>query len=1293
MEGELLHELFESSADRGPERVAVLFGEARLTYRELEERANRIARRLRELGAGREDRVALYLPRSAEVYAAMLGVLKAGAAYVPLDPQTPADRAAFILSDSGAKCLITVAGFADKLGESIPDGVAVVLLDAESAALEALSSARVPRAETGTAPESLCYVIYTSGTTGQPKGVQIEHRNAVSLVRAESSLYGVTRDDRILQFFSIAFDASVEEFWLAFFHGATLVPAAGDALRAGPEFTKLLSNLGVTVFSSVPTFVAMLEGDIPSLRIVILGGEICPESIARRWCRPGRTVFNTYGPTEATVIATASVLESSKPVTIGRPIANAQVFLLDDKLSLVVDGAEGELCIAGQGVARGYLNRPELDAEKFVVTDRPTGKPLRLYRTGDLARWTKDGELEYLGRADDQVKVRGYRVELSEVEAALMRCPGVQAAAVRLEPEGQRLAAFVVRASSGALDRSGVRETLAARLPPYMVPAFLDEIDALPMTSSGKIDRKRLPAAKTPLGQAARGRLPSPGAEKTVAEEWSSVLGRDGIGATDDFFKDLDGHSMLAATAVSRLRGRSGFSRVSIADLYAHPTVEGLARLSQTSAGGPAAAPFARVSQAAYFACAAGQAVGIFFLAGMYAWQWIGAYLAYGYLVVADWPVREALLAAFGVYAVTTPAVLALSIALKWLLLGRVKPGSYPLWGWFFLRFWFVRAMVRAAPLNYLAGTPLLNLYYRLMGARIGRDVYIGGEGLSTFDLLEIGDGSSVGMDTPLDGASVEGGLLKIAPVTIGRGCWIGNRCALGAGAVLEDGAGLDDLSMLPDGARVPAGELWRGSPARTAGRLESGPARPPWGAGSWAATVAGVFAFPLVILAAIFPGLMVITHLGHHDEGFFFLVAAPLVAVSFVCLLCLVVLAFKRLMVGRLRDECYPVGGWFYVRKWFFDQLMNLSLEVTGTLYTTLYLQPWLKALGARIGPRSEISTVRFIDPDLLEAGEECFLADDVLVGAPRVRAGWVTIGPARVGNRAFAGNSAVLPAGSTLGNNVLIGTLSIAPDRAADGGSWFGSPPIALPVRQRPEGFSEAQTYRPSRRLVALRLFIEFFRVILPSTIFVVLASLIVNATDVLQDYIGLAEWLSLVPLLYIAAGMLAMGATILLKKVLIGRYRVGRWPLWCGFVWRSELVTGVYENLGVLFFVDLLKGTPYIVWVLRALGMKIGRRCFVDTTWFTEFDLIELGEEAALNDNANVQTHLFEDRVFKTGPVLLGARCSLGAMSTVLYDAKMEEGSSLGDLSLLMKGESLPKGTRWRGIPAQRANEAFP
>ena len=305
--------------------------------------------------------------------------------------------------------------------------------------------------------------------------------------------------------------------------------------------------------------------------------------------------------------------------------------------------------------------------------------------------------------------------------------------------------------------------------------------------------------------------------------------------------------------------------------------------------------------------------------------------------------------------------------------------------------------------------------------------------------------------------------------------------------------------------------------------------------------------------------------------------------------------------------------------------------------------------------------------------------------VGAPAIRSGWFTLGRVRLGARTFVGNSALLPNGAELGSNVLLGVLSIPPTQCPDHTSWFGSPAIQIPAWQR-HGFSESGTYRPPARLVALRLFTEFFRILAPSTLFVVIASLITNTTDLLQDYIGLAEWFALVPVLYVAGGLLAIVATVIIKWLLVGRYRPGRHALWSGSVRRTELATGIYENLAVMFLLDLLRGTPFIGWVLRAFGAKIGRRCYLDTTWFTEFDLIEIGDETALNENANLQTHLFQDRVMTTGRIVVGNRCSIGAMSVVLQDAEVEDGAAVGDLSLIMKGERLPKGTRWHGTPAR-------
>jgi non-ribosomal peptide synthetase-like protein len=997
----------------------------------------------------------------------------------------------------------------------------------------------------------------------------------------------------------------------------------------------------------------------------------------------------------------ASIVElvQDQPVTIGMPLPNYGLMVVDEGRRPVPAGKVGELCIFGPGLALGYLNRPDLTADRFIpnpFAENPNEE--RMYLTGDLARIeSATGPVSCLGRADSQVKIRGFRIELEEIEAVLAEQPGVLAAAAAVHVESQRVAAYAIPRAGATLHRAAIHSALLQRLPPYMVPAFLDELVVLPTTASGKIDRNALPPPHAPLASGREG-APTGGrddAERIVLSAWSEVLGRDGLSPTADFFGELGGHSLLAALAVSRLRREPGFSGLSLADLYAHPTAEGLARLRAAPAAEKASVPFHETPRASYWACTAGQAAAVVFFAALHTWQWLGSILAYGYLAVADYPVSKALLAAAAVELTSLPALLVISIALKWLLLGRIRPGVYPLWGWYYFRFWLVRGAVHAAPVHILAGTPWLCVYYRLMGARIGRDVYFGASGsrhsngLSTFDLISIGDGTSVGTGTALDGAWVEGGNLHIGPVSVGRGCFIGNRCAIGANTVMEDGSGLGDLTMLPDGARVPAGELWAGSPAAPASLIEPVPdARPPWNVAGFVIQGLGALFFPFVPLAAVFPGLMLVAHLGHQDEGYAFLVTSPLIGISFIVLFCLEIWAIKRILIGRLREGRYPIGGSLYLRKWFFDQAMDMSLEVTESLYTTLYLRPWLRILGAQIGRRSEIDEVRF-QPDLFVAGEECFLGGDVLIGAPRVRGGWIEYREVHAGRRLFGGTCAVLPGGTELGNSVLLGTLSIPPlvpdGRVPDDSAWFGSPPINLRTRTE-ERFPEDRLYRPPVRLVALRLFIEFFRVILPLTLFVALISLMMNATDILQDYIGLATWLALVPLLYLAAGVLAVLATVLLKYLLIGRYKAGAHPIWSAYVWRSELVTGVYSNLCATFFVELLRGTPFIAWPLRALGVKVGRRCYIDMSWFTDFDLVDIGDEAALNENAAAVTQLFEGRVMCTGPVRIGPRCSLGSEAALQYNTEMLEGSSLGELSLLMKGETLPAGTRWHGIPAK-------
>jgi non-ribosomal peptide synthetase-like protein len=394
--------------------------------------------------------------------------------------------------------------------------------------------------------------------------------------------------------------------------------------------------------------------------------------------------------------------------------------------------------------------------------------------------------------------------------------------------------------------------------------------------------------------------------------------------------------------------------------------------------------------------------------------------------------------------------------------------------------------------------------------------------------------------------------------------------------------------------------------------------------------------------------------------------------------------------LLGRIKAGTHHLHTFYYLRKWFVDQTMDLSLDILGPLYASVYLTPWYKLLGAKLGAGAEISTASFISPDLLSIGEESFIADSVSLGAPRVRGGVVTIGRNRIGKRSFIGNSAMLPPETVIGDSVLIGCLSVPPANAADAlrqdSTWMGSPAVYLPQRQQSVAFSEQTTFNPTPLLRIQRAIIEFIRVVMPSTGFIILISVMFSALLLLRDYFSLMETLLFFPFLYLGCGLAATIVTILAKWALIWRYRPCEKPLWSTFVWRNELLNALHEHLAEPFLIGALSGTPFLCWYFRLLGAKIGRRVYMETTDFSEFDLASIGDEANLNADCTIQTHLFEDRVMKMSTVEIGPHCNVGAGSLVLYDTRMEQGSSLGDLSLLMKGEVLPAGSPWEGIPAR-------
>ncbi|MFD3373437.1 MULTISPECIES: amino acid adenylation domain-containing protein [unclassified Streptomyces] len=589
--------LFQAQAARTPDATALVFEDVELSYTELNARANRLARLLIDRGVGPESLVAVMLVRSIDLIVASLAVTKAGGAYLPIDPDHPADRITYTLTDAEPFLVLTSTDLASRLTDSHPPYVAV---DAPriTAALEDFDDSDPTDAERRAAllPAHPAYVIYTSGSTGRPKGVAVTHQGLPSLAAAQAEEFGITAGSRVLQFASASFDAAVWEMVMALCNGACLVSAASHDLLPGQALVGLVAEHSVTHATLPPAALALLEPDsLPSITTLITAGEALSQNLVADWA-DGRRLVNAYGPTESTVCATTTdplSADGHDTPPIGTPIANTRVYVLDPALRPVPPGVAGELYLAGASLARGYLDRPGLTAERFVANPFTPGE--RMYRTGDLAKWRPDGALDFLGRVDDQVKVRGFRIELGEVEAALTAHPDVAQSAVVVRedrPGDKRLVGYLVPASGPeGLDIAVVRRHLQGVLPEYMVPSALVVLDALPLTVNGKLDRRALPA---PDYQAAdRGRGPATVQEELLCSVFAEVLGLPTVGVEDNFF-ELGGHSLLAVQLTNRIRTALGVE-VAMRALFEAPTVAGLAqRLADSGAVRPPLVAVAR---------------------------------------------------------------------------------------------------------------------------------------------------------------------------------------------------------------------------------------------------------------------------------------------------------------------------------------------------------------------------------------------------------------------------------------------------------------------------------------------------------------------------------------------------------------------------------------------------------------------------------------------------------------------------------------------------------------------------
>jgi non-ribosomal peptide synthetase-like protein len=1308
--GERLEDLFEERCAATPDELAVDAPGVRLTFAELDARANRLARHLLDSGIGSGGRVALVFDDAAWTYVPMLAVLKAGAAYVPLDPGFPVDRTAYIIEDAGVGAVLSLSRLRGMLGDV---GVPVVCVDV-APRLDARSPCPVTAAERGPVADPLAYVIYTSGSTGRPKGVAVDHGSICNFVRVAAEVYGVRGGDRMYQGMTIAFDFSVEEIWVPWIAGATLVPKPPGSALLGVDLHEYLSAQRVTAMCCVPTLLATLEEDLPALRFLLVSGEACPHDLILRWHRPGRRFLNVYGPTEATVTATWTTVDPDRAVTIGVPLPTYSTVILDpeDPTRALPHGEIGEIGIAGIGLAIGYVNRPDLTERAFVsdFLGIPRNPSARIYRTGDLGCVNDDGEIEYHGRIDLQVKIRGYRIELTEIESVILQVPGVSAAVVdTYEPVPgtiELVGYYSLRTDSAGLDPETIRSVLRERLPPYMVPAYLEHLDTVPMTAQGKADRKNLPAPAARL--AGTGRVehvaPDGPTETALAALLAETLGLEQVSATADFFADLGANSLLLAQYRARIRRHADLPTLSTKELYLNPTVRQLAAVAVATNDGPTvAAPVERrTSTPRYVACGVLQVIlssaagvgGLLLL--VFGLRWVAH--ATDLVGVYERSVMFGL-AMFGL-------ALLVPVAGKWLLVGRFVAEDIPLWSLHYLRFWFVKSLMRTSPLVLLAGSPLYVLYLRMLGARVGCGAAVFSAKVPACpDLLTVGAGTVVRSDVAFYGYRVEAGRIRTGHIHLGRDVVIGDASVLDIDVVMEDGAQLGHASCLHTGQLVPSGESWHGSPARPTAtdfrlvepRRCSTLRRVVYSCVQLALLVGllGPVGLGLIVVlltrvpyltALLGPGHEAFLQAAYYRDAALFAVAVLLGGLLLALVGVLTVPRLLHLLVRR--PGTYPLYG---VRYWIHQAITLLTNSgFTRLLGDSVFVTGFLTALGYHLRPVEQTGSnfgliMKHATPYLSYVGTGTMISDGLTLANVDYSSTSFRVGRVSVGRRNFLGNHITVPVSSRVGDNCLIATRAMVP---IDGPvrhdvGLLGSPAFEIPRSvQRDARFDRFRQPDELRRRLRAKTRHNAASILVH---LLVLGFLLVAGMVALLAAVDLYSLLGVwaLPATGVPMFLLTIVTLVLVERAATG-FRTLR-PMFCSIYepafWRHER----FWKLTTTSFFEVFNGTPLKGLIWRLLGVRIGRRVFDDGCSIPEKSLVTIGDDCELNAGSSLWCHTLEDGTFKSDYITVGNGCTLGVGAFALYGVTMGGGSRLDADSFLLKGEEVPPGSRWRGNPA--------
>ncbi len=1283
-----------------------------ISYAELRRQVAALVSHLRAVA--RADAIlAILLPRdSIRLYVAQLAVLESGAAYTCIDPAFPEERLRFILDDCEAVLLLTDAAGAMKSARSGFDSARV--LDVESLmAKPAANLERQLNART-IAPTDLAYVIYTSGTSGRPKGVLIEQHSIANLVASDLEYFALTPRDRVVQGSSPAYDSSIEESWLAFAAGATLLVMDEETSRSGPDLVAWLRNERATVFCPPPTLLRASGCEdpasaLPALRLLYVGGEALPLDLAERWSR-GRRLENGYGPTECTVTSVRGPFHSGGPVTIGRAVSGIGAHVLDEHFETCGEGELGELCLSGVGLARGYLHRPELDAEKFPLHPRLG----RIYRTGDLARKLPNGELECLGRIDSQVKLRGHRIELEDIDAHLSRCAGVRSAASRVQGEGagQILVACVVALRADAPPRvEEIKAALRRSLPESMTPSRIVFVETLPTSTGGKLDRAALPFVDAPAhdrsGPVLLARDPL---ERAIADTFRATLEiEQDIDIDADFFDDLGGNSLRAAMTVSRLRGDPRTASLAVRDLYdarsvshlaeraraADPAEEAPQREAPRAPGrpGPVAVIQGLWLCARLLVASLGLYVAVFELTP-FLFESLGA-LRLAILVPLAAPI------VFALYAWST---LRWAVFVKERLIGHYVPLRAPIWGSFFLRNWIVQQAVRSVPWRLLQGTEFQNAALRRLGATIGERVHLhrgvdlleGG-----FDLLTLGDDVAVAQDATLRLVELEDGKIHVGAVTLEAGASLGTRADVAQGCRLERDAQLSASSALSAGSRIAAGERWDGVPATRAGashaanKAQDARAFSPYAHATSlvlarlavscvvAYLPAILFAIAALTLAGIDSASVTQWLLAPTLEAAVFFPAALLISAD--VLLSLILRAALCRVLGRISPGTVPIRSAAFLRATLKTELVDAaSYWLSGTLFWPV----WLRAAGMRVGKDCEVSTIIDVVPELVEIGSESFLADGIYLGGARLDRGCATFAKTELGRDTFVGNHAVIPGGAILPDDVLIGVSTNAdPARIRAGTSWFGHPAFQLPRGHGEEAdkLGRHLTHSPGALRFSTRVFWELLRFALPTVpLFVALLWYELACSASIEQ----SPWftaLVLVPAATLGAAVCLCAVVLAMKWLLLGRVKPGRhalWSCWCSR-WDFHYVAWTQYAHAIL---SQLEGTLLLPWYLRAMGCRIGKRTVLGAGFaqVVDPDMLVIEDEATVV--GMFQAHSFEDRVLKIDRITIRRRATVGAGAVLFYGCDIGAGAEVAPHSVVMKHERLLPGRFYAGCPTR-------